>query len=51
MSQESNIALHKSILPRAKTFPVGSTRRMELIQRSLQGILRALVTNYNPEHA
>lgn len=51
MSQQANIALHKALIVRARQLPVGSIRRMELINRSIHGIIRAMVANYNPQHA
>lgn len=50
MSAAENIALHKAIIHKAQRLPVGSTKRITLVSRSLQGIVRALSQNYNPHH-
>lgn len=50
MSKEHNIALHLSVIQRAKSFPVGSDKRMSIITRSIQGIIRAKLPTYNPSH-
>ena len=50
MSQQANIALHLSVIAKARQLPVGSDRRLTLISRSIQGIVRALAANYNESH-
>ncbi len=50
MSKEANILLHKNVIAKARKLPVGSLKRIELISRSIQGIIRAMDKNYNPEH-
>ena len=51
MSQKANIAIHLQVIAKARQmFPIGSDKRMSLINRSIQGILRALSANYNEQH-
>ena len=50
MSKAANIALHRSIIAKARQLPVASTKRMTLINRSIQGILRAMLPSYNENH-
>ena len=46
MSKEINISLHRQIIVRAQQLPVGSNRRIEIISRSIQGIIRAKSSDY-----
>ena len=49
MSQIDNILLHLQVIAKARQLPVGSDKRMTLISRSIQGIIRALSANYNEQ--
>lgn len=49
MSKEENILTHKNVIAKARQLPIGN-RRMVLINRSIQGIIRALALNYNESH-
>jgi hypothetical protein len=50
MSAIDNILLHKALIAKARQLPVASTQRITLISRSIQGIVRARLESYNPEH-
>ncbi len=50
MSKRDNIQLHKAIIAKARQLPVASDKRMALIHRSIEGILRAMLPSYNPQH-
>jgi hypothetical protein len=51
MSQDANILLHKALIAKAQSqFAVGSTKRLEIISRSIQGIRRALLESYDSDH-
>jgi hypothetical protein len=50
MSQIENIAVHFQVIAKARTLPVGSDKRIVLISRSIQGIIRAKASNYNSNH-
>lgn len=48
MSQKDNIRFHLQVIAQARRLPVGSTKRITLISRSIQGIVRAYLPSYNP---
>ena len=50
MSKRDNISLHFAVIAKARQLPVASTKRMTLINRSIQGILRATLPSYNESH-
>jgi hypothetical protein len=50
MSKAANIALHLQVIAKARQLPVASDKRMALINRSIQGILRAMLPSYNESH-
>lgn len=50
MSAHDNILLHQALIAKARQLPVASTKRLLLISRSIQGILRARQPAYNPHH-
>lgn len=51
MSAVENIQLHKALIAKAqRQFPAGSNKRLTLINRSIEGIRRAMLESYNPNH-
>ena len=50
MSKADNILLHRSVIDKARQLPVASDKRIALIHRSIEGIIRALRSDYNPSH-
>ena len=50
MPRDENIKLHISIIKQAALLPSGSDKRLDLVNRSICGIIRAKRKDYNPEH-
>jgi hypothetical protein len=50
MSKDANISLHFQLIHKAQQLPVGCDKRIAIISRSIQGIIRAMSVNYNPSH-
>ena len=50
MNRQANIQLHKLIILKARQLPSASNKRLIIIHRAIEGIIRANQNDYNPIH-